>query len=304
MTTQAPTVPSTQKALVIERLQGGFVLKETKVSTPKAGELLVKIHSGALNPVDYAKEKFGFFVTEWPVIVGQDIAGDVVDVGEGVTQFEGLFSSPYASFQQYTLVEAALAAKIPDNITYDKAATIPLMLITSYLAMYHKLSLTPPTPTHGGAGKYRDAPFVVIGAIQLAKLSGFSPIITYASVKHEDFLKSLGATHVIDHQTAPIMGVGCDLKPDTQQAGYDLLGKGGKLAIVLFPSETLKKEDGSGKEVTHIIAEWVRNGIVKPNRVEVLPDGLGGYRTRSGPIGGQPSIRCQARIQTKRGLII
>ena len=86
-------------------------------------------------------------------------------------------------------------------------------------------------------------------AIQLAKLSGFSPIITTASLKHAEFLKSIGATHVIDRsisasalvseissitQHVPIKyAVDSISLPDTQQAAYDLLGQGGKLVIFL-----------------------------------------------------------------------
>ena len=86
-------------------------------------------------------------------------------------------------------------------------------------------------------------------AIQLAKLSGFSPIITTASLKHAEFLKSIGATHVIDRsisasalvseissitQHVPIKyAVDSISLPDTQQAAYDLLGQGGRLVIFL-----------------------------------------------------------------------
>lgn len=86
-------------------------------------------------------------------------------------------------------------------------------------------------------------------AIQLAKLSGFSPIIVTASVHHAEYLETLGATHVIDRnvsgaalaskvntltQNAPIKYVVDSISsPHTQQSGYDLLASGGKLVIFL-----------------------------------------------------------------------
>ena len=85
--------------------------------------------------------------------------------------------------------------------------------------------------------------------IQLAKLSGFSPIITTASVKHARSLKSIGATHVIDRNISPSalasevasISQNVPLKyaadsislADTQQVGYDLLAPGGRLATFL-----------------------------------------------------------------------
>ena len=85
-------------------------------------------------------------------------------------------------------------------------------------------------------------------AIQFAKLSGFSPIITTASGSNEDYLKSLGATHVIDRSvplselpeavkaiTSEPVKVAYDAisHADTQNAAYDSLAPGGQLVIVL-----------------------------------------------------------------------
>jgi NADPH:quinone reductase-like Zn-dependent oxidoreductase len=102
-------------------------------------------------------------------------------------------------------------------------------------------------------------------AIQLAKLSGFSPIITTASLQHAEHLKTLGATHVIDRkvsgadlasevnsitQKAPIKYVVDSVSSaDTQQNGYDLLESGGKLVIFL-PIAVKKTND---KEVIHVL---------------------------------------------------
>ena len=102
--------------------------------------------------------------------------------------------------------------------------------------------------------------------IQFAKLSGFSPIITTASKSNEAYLKSLGATHVID-RSVPISGLADAVKaitsepvkvaydsislPETQAAAYDVLAPGGQLVIVLddsIPKEKLTAD----KEVVHV----------------------------------------------------
>ena len=97
-------------------------------------------------------------------------------------------------------------------------------------------------------------------AIQLAKLSGFSPIIVTASLHHAEYLESLGATHVIDRnvppaalaskiniitQDAPIKYIVDSISSaDTQQSGYDLLASGGKL--VIFLDVAVKTTDDKG----------------------------------------------------------
>ena len=55
---------------------------------PRAGEVLVKIHATALNPVDWKIRAYDFFIKEYPTILGTDAAGTIEAVGEGVTTFQ------------------------------------------------------------------------------------------------------------------------------------------------------------------------------------------------------------------------
>ena len=144
-------------------------------------------------------------------------------------------------------------------------------------------------------------------AIQLAKLSGFSPIITTASLKNAELLKSYGATHVLDRSLpqdaliaevfkiagGPISVVYDAISlPDTQAVGYALLAPNGQLLTVL-PSTI--KDTTEGRSVVAVVGvvqlpynvefskvllaqlpAWLESGEIKPLRVEVIPGGLGG----------------------------
>lgn len=105
-------------------------------------------------------------------------------------------------------------------------------------------------------------------AIQLAKLSGFSPIITTASLHNKDILISLGATHVIGRQlsadslreqvaritNAPITYIFDAVSfKETQQAAYSLLSPGGTLAVVTQPQ--VNGEEGN-KKVLMVIGSF------------------------------------------------
>ena len=86
-------------------------------------------------------------------------------------------------------------------------------------------------------------------AVQVLKFSGFSPIITYASGHHADYLKSIGATHVVDRKTVSVADLPSEVKKitsapvktvfdavsqaDTQEAGYETLSEGGGISLVL-----------------------------------------------------------------------
>lgn len=108
-------------------------------------------------------------------------------------------------------------------------------------------------------------PLPSYSVIQFAKLSGFSPIITTASKRNEGYLKSIGATDVID-RTLPLSELADTVKaitlkpikvaydsislPETQNAVYNLLGPGGKLVLVLNEAIDNKTDD---KEVAQVM---------------------------------------------------
>lgn len=78
----------TQKALFLTEKFGKFSVGTTTIPRPGPGEILIKVHSAALNPVDWKIQKYGIFIEEFPTILGTDIAGDVEEVGEGVVDFQ------------------------------------------------------------------------------------------------------------------------------------------------------------------------------------------------------------------------
>ncbi|KAF6755329.1 chaperonin 10-like protein [Ephemerocybe angulata] len=323
--------PTEQKALLLEKKFGDLVLNTSwPVPKPNKDEVLVKIQAAALNPCDWKIQKYGILVTNFPAILGSDIAGDVVEVGEGVLNFavgdrvffQGLyFQTGTPGFQQYATADAFTLAKIPDNVTYEEASSIPVGFTAAYVGLYnttpgkglgYDVPITPETK-----GKYAGVPLVVLGgsssvgqySIQLAKLSGFSPIITTSSLKHAEYLKSLGATHVLDRNaplTAETIKSITDLPvhivldgistAETQKSGFELLESGGGIATVLQPEPDLEERALNenkrfawvmgDKVLPHNVqllrdvyaqfTELLEKGDIKPNRVEVIPGGLNG----------------------------
>ncbi|KZT64347.1 GroES-like protein [Daedalea quercina L-15889] len=321
------------RALYVPEKQAPFVVKSIPTWVPGRGELLIKVESAGLAPVDWIMQSTGILVEKYPVILGLDVAGTVEQVGEGVTKFKkgdrvfkegSLGENPFAGFQQYTLAHEDTTAKIPDNITFDQAATIPLALATSAVALYHDgenaiggtCGLTPPWEA-GGRDKYKgQATVVFAGAstvgqmtIELLKLSGFDPIITTASLSNAEFLKTLGATYVLDRKLSP-EALHAEIRKitqapfktiydaagasETQHLGYDLLAPGGILAAVqhdLIAPEKKVPEKKSffmygdvnvpqnrklGSSLFSKLTGLLEEGALKPIPVEVVPGGLEG----------------------------
>lgn len=64
-----------------------YVTGDTETPKPNAGEILVKVHAAALNPVDWKAPKYNVFIDKYPAVLGADAAGEVVQLGEGVNNF-------------------------------------------------------------------------------------------------------------------------------------------------------------------------------------------------------------------------
>ncbi|KAJ3552135.1 hypothetical protein NM688_g4312 [Phlebia brevispora] len=292
-----------QKALVLPEKHGKLVLREVDVPKPGSGEVLVREDAIGLNPIDYFIPETGLFVTLYPIILGWEAAGIVVQLGEGVSSvavgdkalYPGVVGDGdrFATFKQYSVVPADLVSKassmllrsltcihlslylqIPDNLSVEQAAAVPVGLDTAALGLYAQpgerdgAGLSPAPWEAGGRGKYQDQPILVLGgassvgqyAIQLARLSGFSPIITTASLKNAEYLKSLGATHVIDRHlprdsvVAAVRGLteepirivyDAASTEDTHQIGYEVLESGTLVNVTIghfIPEDKLTSE--------------------------------------------------------------
>ncbi|KII89534.1 hypothetical protein PLICRDRAFT_53924 [Plicaturopsis crispa FD-325 SS-3] len=314
-----------QKALYLKSKHGVYEVGPKDIQKPGPGELLVKIFATALNPVDWKIQAYGYIVETYPAVLGGDASGTVEAIGEGVTGFavgdrvvsQGWFTNEQATFQQYTVAPAEIVAKLPENISFNEAASLPQALATAAIGLYHSSGAGLEYPwEEAGRGKYAGQPIFIPGgsssvgqfAIQLAALSGFSPIITTASPAHAAHLTSLGATHFIDrHLPAPsilsaaLTAAGSAISvaydavalADTQQTAYDVLAPGGTLVVTQPPS--VAEAEGKGVRVVGVVGNvniptaralgvslykrlgaLLSEGAIKPNKVEVLPGGLAG----------------------------
>jgi len=147
--------------------------------------------------------------------------------------------------------------KIPQNVTYDQAATLPVPFNTASTALFHKLKL-PQTKTFEGEPPtvlvWSGASAVGFYTVQLAHLYGFK-VVTTASPQHHDLLKSLGADHVFDYRDAEVVqkiksvanvthAVDAISEDATLQQVVDAFGKdGGTVCLVLSPKKPTNRSD-------------------------------------------------------------
>ncbi|KAK3395294.1 chaperonin 10-like protein [Podospora didyma] len=186
-------------------------------SAPGAGEVLIRNHAIALNPIDWKRQSWGMFIESYPAVIGADVAGTVTEVGPDVTAFKkgdrviGFANSftggnKYGAHQTFTLAQAFATAKIPASLSFAEAATVPTGVSTASMALFDVLGLplpgtssSPSTPSKsiliwGGAST------VGFFTIQIARLAGLT-VFAAASPKHHAKLRSLGATEVVDYRS-------------------------------------------------------------------------------------------------------
>ena len=183
------------------------VLRVGDFPAPKTGpsDILVRVHAASVNPVDFKLRDGKLRLLrryQFPLILGHDCAGEVVQVGEDVTQFkvgDRIFSRPrngrIGTFAEFIAIDQSEAALMPPNLNYHEAASLPLVALTSWQALVDVAQLKPRQQLlipagSGGVGTF---------AIQLAKHIG-AEVWTTTSGKNLEFVKSLGADHAINYQ--------------------------------------------------------------------------------------------------------
>jgi len=202
-------------------------VREANYTEPGAGELVVRNHAVAINPFDWFNQGAAGIVCPWlklPCVLGSDVAGEVVEVGSGVTRFKvgdrilghavGVDKkrnrASEGAFQHYTVLLSHMAAPIPAGLSYECASVLPLGLSTAACGLFQKdqlalqYPLENPTPTGETLLVWGGSTSVGCNAIQLAVAAGYE-VITTASPANFDNVKRLGASAAFDYNSPTVV---------------------------------------------------------------------------------------------------
>lgn len=175
--------------------------------TPSGRDLKVKVKAVAVNPVDFKIRQNVSPETGTTKILGWDAVGEVVEVGDQASLFAPGDSVYYAddltrqgTNAQYHVVDERIVGKKPQSLSDAQAAALPLTTITAWELLFEHLALT--------QDESAEQVLLIVGAsggvgsimVQLAATLTSATIIATASRdSSRDWVKSLGAHHVIDH---------------------------------------------------------------------------------------------------------
>jgi NADPH:quinone reductase-like Zn-dependent oxidoreductase len=281
------------KAIILKGFGGIENLVEEDIAIPviTEKEVLVKVSAIGINPVDIktreGKSQAKRLQEDYPMILGWDISGTVVKIGNSVSSFKtgdqvfGMINFPGhgRAYAEYVAAPASHLALKPSGISHPDAAASSLAALTAWQVIHKNFHLKPKArilihSAAGGVGHF---------AVQFARISG-AYIAGTASAKNRDFILSLGASVHIDYENEKFEDLleGFDFVLDTIGWNYidrslKVLRPGGSIISIptsaaggieekareygMKGSTFLVRSDGSDEKE---IAGLLKSGMVKP----------------------------------------
>ncbi|MEH3089462.1 MAG: zinc-binding alcohol dehydrogenase family protein [Microbacterium arborescens] len=251
---------TTNAAAWLPAPRADLVVGPAELPEPGPGELLLRNRAVAVNPLDEIKQWTGGLMYRWlptPAILGEDVAGDVVAVGPGVTRFgvgdrvvayavgmeRGRRHGAEGGFQLFCVVRADLASPVPPSIAYEDAVVLPLGVSTAATALFQSDHLALPRPAAHAAPTGRSvvvwggATSVGHNAVQLAVASGHR-VATTASPRNHERMRRLGAEIVLDYRSPTVVADLAAALAGTEVAGVVAVGTGSAEPAVAVAAAT------------------------------------------------------------------
>ncbi|MFI5774691.1 NADP-dependent oxidoreductase [Streptomyces sp. NPDC051658] len=265
---------------------------ETERPKPLPGEVLVKVHASAVNPVDVFVRSGAFpLLGEPPFGVGWDISGVVEEAGPGARFKVGdeVYGMPFfpraaTGYAEYVAAPSRQVARKPASLDHVHAAAIPLAALTAWQGLIQAAGVKKGDRVlihraAGGVGHF---------AVQIAKAHG-AHVIAMASPARHDFVRGLGANEVIDYRTTDFTEAvkDADMVFDSTAQGDLSLGvlrPGGVLISIVEHAdpELAVRVEAAGRRFAGIsvepdyaaleaIADLVDAGLIRPHVEETFP---------------------------------
>lgn len=299
------------KAIAIEQFGGPEVLRLVDLPRPEPGpdQVLVRMAFASVNPADW-KSRTGWlkplpwFAYSFPLVMGFDGSGVIEQLGPGVIGFtpgDRVFvrsqhgNGKWGTYAEYAVAGADSVAIVPDGLNLAEAATVPTAALSAWAGIYDfgELKSGQSILINGAAGS------VGSFAVQFARATG-ARVAATCSAKNMDYVRGLGAEHVIDYAGDIAAGLrpwapeGVDLVYDavgngTLLNGPEMARPGGRYVYIstMVPGEvlpdaeaakarnvaivfsTMKREDVATR--LRQIADLMLAGKVRPPALDILP---------------------------------
>jgi NADPH:quinone reductase-like Zn-dependent oxidoreductase len=216
-----------------------MVLETVPRPEPGPGEVLVKVYAAGVGPWDgWIRAGRSALPQPLPLTLGSDLAGEVAGMGSGVSglavgdQVFGVTNPRFiGAYAEYAVASAGMVAKKPSSLSYVEAASVPVIAVTAWQALFEqaRLKTGQTVVIHGAAGN------VGAYAVQFARHARLRSVTT-AGAEDLAYVRALGADLVVDFRTHRFEDEVRDADAvldlvggDTQRRSFQVLRPGGKL---------------------------------------------------------------------------
>ncbi|MCJ1307099.1 hypothetical protein MMC25_000745 [Agyrium rufum] len=275
-----------------------FTVSSAPMPTPSPNRAIIRVHAAAINPADYGMQATGMLIRTYPMILGCDIAGEVVSLGSSddattsdssskfkpgdrVTAGTDMIATGNAEnggFQLYVAAHTITMAKIPDGLTYAEACVLPLGISTAAAGLFQKdqlgLDFPPSEPKLDENGKKKvifiwgGSSSVGSSAIQLARAAGYD-VATTAGAANLEYCKTLGAMWVFDYKLNSVVE---DVFDVLKANGRELAGAFSAVmqpADALIKSATIVRKMGGRKFLSTVVPPVLPTPLGFPEDVTI-----------------------------------
>ena len=229
------------RAIAVAEFGAPPELMDLPVPEPGPGEFLVHLRAAGVNPFDWKVAEgilSGVVRHGFPLILGNDGAGTVHSVGEGVTGFHpgqkvyGQFMRlplGLGSYSEYVLATAEdVVAPMPEGMLFTGAAAVPTATMAAFgLVEAAKVDAGQCVLVVGATGGVGQS------AVQFAADRGARVIATAADPQDQAWMRRLGAEEVIDHTAGPVAELLLDTHPEGVHTVLDLVDDAAGVARLL-----------------------------------------------------------------------
>jgi NADPH:quinone reductase-like Zn-dependent oxidoreductase len=195
------------KAVLIRQFGPPDVMKIEEVENPRisSDQVLVRVHYSSVNPVDWKIRNGSLRLltgSKFPMRLGFDVAGEVVETGPSVTKFRKgdrvfgmLHYKQRGAYAEYACFDEDNIAPIPESLDFREAAAVPLAGLTAYQALHYKGRIKSGkvvliNGASGGVGTF---------AVQIARAAG-ALVTGVCGTGNTELVRSLGAEKVLNYR--------------------------------------------------------------------------------------------------------
>jgi NADPH:quinone reductase-like Zn-dependent oxidoreductase len=220
----------TQRAVLIRAYGGAAAAEIAEIAQPAAaeGQVLVRVRAAGVNGIDW-KVREGFvreaFPLQLPAVLGIELAGTVEALGPGASRFRvgDRVMGPLGglgAYADFVAVDEANLVRTPQGLDDVHAAGVPVAAVAAWQSLHHAGPITAGQRIliHGAAGGLGGY------AVQYAKRAG-AEVFATASTAHLEYVRSLGADHVIDYRTQRFESVAQDIDLVLDYVGGEVLDR-------------------------------------------------------------------------------